>query len=203
MKLMHGSFHNSRATWAAVLAFLFLSLLAGCGQDDPLLEASGDEPIIENFAIAYIKRPVDALHGPRVGTSFPPEFDDPNEPTVGISPGDVYVRDLSSISAEERNITSSITAPILGVKSAGDVSDLEVSYDGTKLIFSMHEGMYEGRMPEEQPTWQIWAYDLIDETLQRVTDDVDADSFNHLDPYFLPDGRIVFTSDRRTTSRTV
>jgi len=184
---------------------LFSLTLFACGEpEDPVVEATGDAPAVENFGAAYLKRPSTALNlNASDATNFPPELD-ANDPTVGVTPGDVYIKDLSSGTSVERNITSAITAPITGVKSAGDVSDLEVSYDGSVLVFSMHEGMYVGRMDDEQPKWEIWVYDIPNDVLQRVIQsDTEAFKGNDIDPHFLPDGRIVFSSDRRDRDRSM
>lgn len=200
---MGSSIRNFLLIQHLVVIAIFALILVGCGEaEDPVVEATGDSPAPENFGVAYLKRRATALNlNANQATNFPPSLDVANG--IGLTPGDVYILDLSSGESVERNITSAITAPIPGVKSAGDVSDLEVSYDGRTLIFSMHEGMYEGRMPEEQPTWNIWVYDVANDDLQQLIVDsvATAEIGNDVDPHFLPDGRIVFTSDRRAGSR--
>ncbi len=52
--------------------------------------------------------------------------------------GDLYVRDRASPSAAERNVTSGIT------KGQGDVRDVEPSYDGTRILFALHEPLVPG-----------------------------------------------------------
>jgi hypothetical protein len=197
-----------------IVIAIFALVLVGCGEaEDPVVEATGNAPVVENFGAAYLKRPATALNmSASQATNFPVELD-ANDPTVGVTPGDVYIRDLSSGTNQEENITDTITAPQIadpanisnGDKSAGDVSDLEVSYDGSMIVFSMHEGMYVGLMDEEQPTWNIWIYDLnapAGQGLRRVIQsDIEASLGNDVDPHFLPDGRIVFTSDRRDRER--
>ncbi|WP_455207179.1 HzsA-related protein [Kaarinaea lacus] len=210
MKVMMGSFTNVRFLLISVF-FTVSIFLTACGQEDPLLDAAGEDgnPLVEDFAIAYIKRPVgslDTTRGPRSIPAFPVELDN-NDPEVGITPGDVYVRDLSSPSAAETNVTSLITAAIPGVKSAGDVSDLEVSYDGTKLVFSLHEGMYAAINDDaDQPRWNIYEFDVTQPVIlgtnpRKMMNDLEAQKGHDIDPHYLPDGRIVFISDRQTSSR--
>jgi len=215
MKVMSGLCPMHRYNFACIIhsrilrlsmAFVITAFLAACGDKDPILSSTDTSPVLEDFAIAYIKRPVDALGNPRDVTTFPPELD--VNDGEGLLPGDVYLRDLSSLSAEEQPLTTSITAVVEGDKSAGDVSGLEVSYDGTKLLFAMHAGMYEERDEEEQPKWNIWEYDLAADKdvnpLQRViTSDITAEEGNDVDPHYLPDGRIVFTSDRQLRSKRI
>ncbi len=216
MKVISGSFSSVRFLFVSVLLTLSI-LLTGCGQDDPLLDAAGEDgsPIVEDFAIAYIKRPVSAMdttRGPRSIPQFPEELD-ANDPTAGITPGDVYVRDLSSPSATETNITSYLTSVDLndpsglGEKSAGDVSDLEVNYDGTRLVFSLHKGSITGLNDDMQPySWDLYEFDLTQPVIpgtnpRRLMNELEAIKGDDIDPHYLPDGRIVFTSSRQTSSR--
>ncbi|NOZ52066.1 MAG: hypothetical protein GXP08_02815 [Gammaproteobacteria bacterium] len=216
MKVMNGSFAMHRYNFSCsfcrrvsqllVMAFAVSVLLIACGDEDPILSSTDTSPILEDFAIAYIKRPVASLVNPRDVTGFPEELDVDNG--EGLIAGDVYLRDLSSPSAKERPLTTSLTQVIDGLKSAGDVSGLEVSYDGTKLLFALHEGLYEGRDDDEQPTWNIWEYDLTaDENVnplrQIIAGALIAEEGNDVDPHYLPDGRIVFTSDRQARSKSL
>ena len=70
---------------------------------------------------------------------------------------DLFVRDRASPSAVERNITESITQDL------GDVRDLEASFDGTKILFAMRAQFIEGADEEDQPKWNIWEYDLVND----------------------------------------
>lgn len=166
----------------SVLALLTLLAtifsLGGCGGGDSDPNgglAAGPALINGRFQIAYVKRPVAAIGAPTDGVTFQPG-------------GDLYVRDLASASAAERNITARYTG------GAGDVSDPEVSFDGARLIFAM-------KGPDDA-TWNIWEYLFANDTLRRIISDVEvADQGDDVDPAYLPDGRIVFTSNRQAASR--
>lgn len=69
------------------------------------------------------------------------------------------------------------------------VRDPEVSWDGTKVLFSMKVGGF-GR-------WQVWEVGIFGVGLRKVSRDA---GFHDLDPAYLPDGRIVFTTDRNRWS---
>jgi len=200
---MNGSFPMFYIRLIIVSGLILFS--AGCSKKDPITDATGNAPVVESFSIAYLKRPATTFFtDAQVATSFPVPLNAAN--TVGITPGDVYLRDLSSTDNPSINLTSAITAPIPDVKSAGDVSGLSVSYDGRYLVFSMHEGMYVGLMDDEQPKWNIWVYDTqadagVDPLQRVITSDTEAFKGNDIDPHFLPDNRIVFSSDRRDGSR--
>ena len=66
----------------------------------------------------------------------------------------------------------------------GVIRDLEVSWDARKLLFSMR------RTPPEN--FSVWEMDVDGSGLKQLTDGTGAD----IDPCYLPDGRIVFSSTR-------
>jgi hypothetical protein len=159
------------------LAISFLAALAGCsaGNSGSVngVTVDGDVPI------AYVKRPTGSLGNPTDAIMF----------TAG---GDLYMREKSSPSAPEINITGSQT------NGLGDVSDPEVSYDGTKLLFTM-------RRPGD-PGWRIWEYEVGPKTLRGPIACVAAGTTpagDDVDPAYLPDGRIVFVSNRQVKSQQV
>lgn len=151
--------------------------------------------------IAYLRRPTRSLVDPAKVAAIPEALDVPMN--NGLVAGNLFIRDISNPNAVEINITGELTAAVLSgslAKSAGDVAGLEVSYDGTKLLFAMHQGVYED--DTIYSTWNIWEYDLAApdnvNPLRRI---IAADGFSNegddFDPHYLPDGRIVFTSNRQ------
>lgn len=125
------------------------------------------------------------------------------------SSGDLYIREKSSPSATEYNITGGWTAGL------GDVSRPEVSYDGKKIVFAMRcasgTPCSTWKKPNEpageDTTWSIWEYDFskaktLDKgDLHRVMDLVDAKKGDDFDPTYLPGGQgFVFTSRRQAKS---
>ncbi len=128
-----------------------------------------------DFSIAYVDRSVESAGNPTDGIIFNPG-------------GDLFVKDLSSPNATEKNITGEYT------QGEGDVSDPEVSYDAKTLLFSMRGA--------EDETWNLWEYELETEELTRViADDLLADEGDDVDAAYLPDGRIVFSSNRQEKSK--
>lgn len=165
-----------------LLIGMAVSLLLGCGGG-----GSDSSSVVVAFGIAYVKHPV-------------PENDqsDAREALAFNAGGDLYYRDLASASAVERNITGAFTGGM------GDVKDVEVSYDGTRLLFAMHAPEIEGADPEDQPTWNIWEYDIPTASLTRViASDITAEDGNDIAPHYLPDGRIIFSSTRQRQSKAV
>ena len=167
--------------------------VAGCSSGDggSVTPGSGQgpDPVVVDFPIAYVKRPV-----PDAGTAAADA-----RQLLDFRPGaDLYVRDRASPTAVERNVTAEIT------QGAGDVRDVEPSYDGTRLVFAMREPLIEGAPEAEQPTWNIWEYDVATRVLRRVIQsDIVAEEGHDVAPHYLPDGRIVFSSTRQRQSRAV
>ena len=165
---------------------LMVGTLAGCsGGSSESSTVNGD------VAIAYVKRPVGSLGNPTDAMMF----------TAG---GDLYMREKSSPTATETNITGSMT------QGRGDVSDPEVSYDGSKLLFSMRcdTGASSSCLgPQDTGRWRIWEYTISNNSFRRIRCDAGAGTGtpdgDDVDPAYLPDGRIVFASNRQVTSQLV
>ena len=151
-------------------------LLAGCGSGSDSTTVQGD------VSIAYVKRPNSTLANP-------------TDSVVTGTGGDLYIRDRSSPNGSEQNVTATYTG------GQGDVSDVEVAYDGTKLLFAMrcpttNVATLANGQPACTGRWSVYQYDLsrrdmsrIDCSASRMGDDVD--------PAYLPDGRVVFVSNRQ------
>ncbi|MET0536091.1 MAG: hypothetical protein ABW171_17885, partial [Steroidobacter sp.] len=86
----------------------------------------------------------------------------------------------------------------------GDIRDVDVNYDGSKVVFSMRARFIEDADEEDQPTWNIWEYDTTTRTLRRIiTSDTTEEEGHDIMPHYLPDGRIVFSSTRQRQSRAI
>jgi hypothetical protein len=174
---------------ACALATATMVLVSACGSGS----ASGSDTVAVNgdVAIAYAKRANTIMMNPTDGAPTAPG-------------GDLMVREKSSPSAREFNVTASIT------QGNGDVSDPEVSYDGKKIVFSLRCPTSNSAVIEGAPActgqWNIWEYDmttggLVGGTLRRITASTRSDD---VDPAYLPAGRgYVFSSNRQTQTKTV
>ncbi len=166
------------------LVATMIALTTGCGGGT---SSGSPDPLVQDYGIAYVKRPV-----PDMDTA------DLREAST-FNPGAVlYYRGLASPSAQERNVSSRV------IGNEGDVKDVEISFDGTRLLFAMHLPEIPGADPEDQPTWNIWEYDIQSDQLQRViTDDIKAEAGQDIAPHYLPDARIIFSSTRQSRSKAV
>lgn len=175
------------------LAVAGVMLVAGCTSEEGGGASTGGgqspDPVVLDFPIAYVKRPAPT------GTTLAPDARD----LLDFRPGaDLWVRDRASPSAAERNVTAELT------QGRGDVRDVEPSYDGTRLVFALHEPEIEGASEDEQPTWDVWEYELASRQLRRViASDLAAREGDDVAPHYLPDGRIVFSSTRQRQSKAI
>jgi Hydrazine synthase alpha subunit middle domain len=169
--------------YATSLLALGLAACSGNGGSENTLAVAGDVPI------AYVKRVNTLGMNPTDGAPSAPG-------------GDLMLREKSSASAPEYNLTARFT------QGAGDASDPEVSYDGKKIIFSMRCPTSNTSTLNGQPActgrWNIWEYDMSSGgftggAFRRLTSSAQDDD---VDPYYLPaGGGFVFSSNRQTKSR--
>jgi Tol biopolymer transport system component len=131
-----------------------------------------------DFPVAFVQRDLSAIGNPTDGATYSPG-------------GDLLLVDLASPSADRQNITAGI------VQGPHDVSDPEVSYDDKRLLFAMKAPQWRNNA-----TWNLFEYDTEARTLTRlIADDALANAGDDVDPAYLPDGRIVFSSNRQAATR--
>jgi hypothetical protein len=174
-------------------ASALLLALSACGGDGAGTSSSNFSSTSGTTAtsvpVAYAKRVNTIAANPTSGAPTAPG-------------GDIIIREQSSPSAPEHNITAQFT------NGEGDASGPEVSYDGKKLLFAMRcpasSTVMIGTERACTGHWNIWEYDmsaggLTNGAYRRLTRANDADD---VDPTYLPGDRgVVFTSNRQTKSR--
>ncbi len=173
--------------WAGA-ALAAIAALGGCGSGSES-EPSATVTVAGEVPIAYVKRVNTIGMNPTNGA-----------PTA--AGGDLMIREKSSPSAPEHNITARFT------QGQGDASDPEVSYDGKKIVFAMRCPTANSATIDGQPActgrWNIWEYDmstggLTGGSFRRLTASTDSDD---VDPAYLPAGNgFVFSSNRQTKSK--
>ncbi|MDE2252245.1 MAG: hypothetical protein KGL25_12670, partial [Gammaproteobacteria bacterium] len=155
-----------------------------------------------DFGIAYIKR---TLPTDPTALAQLRNLDDLTHQRPFWSKADVYIRDKATPSGVERNVTARVTGTAFY-----DIRDLDVSADGTKLVFAMRGPIADPKMKDFlPPTWRIWEYDIAADNLHSLTDDVTADEGEDISPHYLPldtahpNGRILIASTRQRYSKGV
>jgi hypothetical protein len=177
------------------LLLLSLATLSACGGGSGGggggASSAALDPLVEDFGIAYVRQPL-----PDMDAESDTDLNDVRVPTSFNEGSDLIFRDLASPGANERNITAALTGGL------GDVRDVEASFHGSKLLFALRLPEIEGAAPEDQPTWNIWEYDIAADSLTRVIrSDISAEAGQDVAPHYLPDGRIIFASTRQRTAK--
>ena len=142
-----------KTTAVAVASAAFAAALSGCGNGSA--DSSSTVTVAGEVALAYVKRPNTIGMNPTNGAPSAPG-------------GDLMIREKSSASAPEHNVTAQMT------QGAGDVSDPEVSYDGSKIVFAMrcpasNTATIRRKQPACTGRWNIWEYEMLEGKLTGGT----------------------------------
>jgi len=181
--------HNSRWLVSRLLAWGLIAVVltaTGCGLKPP-----EETVILDQVPMAFVTRPISA--------NGAPQFGEPTNITSYSPGGQLLIRFNSTTKSVAYRITQPLTL------NDGDVSDPESSFDGKKLVFALRCGINASGLCNGNNTWNIWEYDMTGVDIQngilrQVTDDL---VYNDVDPAYLSDGRIVFSSNRQEMSRQV
>ena len=155
-------------------------------------------PGITNFPLAYIKRPVPAANAMASANDIPPADIDVLDLITSTPGGDLYIRNQANAAGAEVNVTGSIT------QGMGDVRDLDVSPDGSTIVFSLRLPLNPNMANTnvKQPNWHIYTYNATTKIVTQLTND-DITSGHDVGAHYLPDGRIVFTSTRQLATQSI
>ncbi|MBT8107669.1 MAG: PD40 domain-containing protein [Gammaproteobacteria bacterium] len=168
-------------------------VIAACSRGEGVQLGTGQDPdpVVIDFPIAYIKSPLP------LDDNGVFEQQDVREQITFDFGADLYYRDRAAVGAEEINITGEIT------QGLGAIRDVEIDYDGSRLLFSMRTPFDENVAEEDQvATWNIWQYTFESAELVRVIpSNLTAEAGHDIMPKYLPDGRIIFASTRQRQSQ--
>lgn len=167
------------------------------------------DPVVVDRPIVYIERPVPIGFADEDDVQMTVLAEDVQEPSE-FRPGAVLMlKDRATVSANARSLTSGAFPQVMDEDgeledALYDVRDLSANSDGTKLVFSMHAADDEDLDEDDpdQPTWNIWEYDVSASTLTRVINsNTEAKKGDDRFPVYLPDDSIVFSSTRQKNSK--
>jgi len=173
-------------------AIPLLLLVAACSGGD---SSSGggeqaEDPVVVDYPIAFVRRQLNKDDEDVL------EKDDIYQPQDFFPGAELILKDRATASSAETIISADIFT------GDYDVKDLNTSADGKRLVFAMRAPELDDVDDDEQPTWNIWLYDLENVELKRVIgSDLTAEEGQDVAPAFLPDGRIVFSSTRQRRAR--
>lgn len=178
------------------LCAALLAGVGGCGSGDSFPGGGGGnqepDPLISDVPMFYIERPL------RMDETDPTavEPDNIKDPITFHGGAKLYMKARAAQSAE------SIDLSARAVPGNVDVRDLDVSADGQFLLFALRAPQIEDADEEDQPTWNIWEYDIENDVVRRVISDNNlAEKGHDITPRYLPDGRILFASTRQQKAR--
>src|ERR1700691_5631671 len=170
-------------------AFVPALLLAACSSGGGSVTIANSQPAdsqTTDFGIAYIKRTVPTTQDDlRLRRTFFPQ-------------ADLYVLNPTSAGGNEQNITARVT----GTAPKGtfyDLKDVDVSSDGTRVIFAMRAPLMPNQMDLDPPNWNIWEYVVATNDLHTIlpTSDPQGTGSQYISPHYLPAGRILFATTRQ------
>jgi hypothetical protein len=143
-------------------------------------------PGVTNFPLAYIKAPVIT------------KDIDVRDLITSITGSDLYIRSQASAGGAEVNVTGSIT------KGMGAVRDLDVSPDGTTIVFSLRLPLNPKKPNTDvtQPNWHIYTYNAATQAVTQLTNDT-ITAGHDVGAHYLPDGRIAFASTRQLATQSI
>jgi hypothetical protein len=185
------------------VAFLPIALLIGCnsaptGTAPGLAGGQALTPGITNYPMAYVKQPVLTKSTNKKNKAATPDDIDVRDLITSITGSDLYVRNTASAATPEVNVTFPLT------NGQGAVRDLDVSPDGTKVVFSLRLPLMENLANDDpkQPNWHIYQYDAATKAVTQLTND-DVTAGHDVGAHFLPDGRIIFASTRQLATQAI
>lgn len=168
------------------------------GDDTYCAELGGTE-VRNNERVIRLKNAPAPSSCPGFGTGEPAEIENPIVfvSQVKSDAGEMQITDihgnfLGDNAARDQPVGGTLmrldpgsTTPVdlLGLPEVA-VRNPEISWDGERVIFSMKIGPHGN--------WQIYEMNVDGTSLVQITDN----PFNETEPAYLPDGRIVFASDR-------
>ena len=185
---------------SGLLALFLATILSACsgGGSFNIANSQGADPSSNDYPIFYVKRTIPTPQNITAGA------DDVRMMRVGFASADLYKRASASPSAVETNITKRITAAASNpANTFWDVKDVDVSADGTRVVFAMRGPMTAKQQQKNAPSWRIYQYVISSDTLAPVINpsvDPAPATVNDVSPHYLPDGRIVFSTTRQSQS---
>ena len=167
--------------------------IAACSKGDGVQIGTGQtpDPVVIDFPIAYIKSPL-----PTDDNGVFQQQDLREQITFEFG-ADLYFRDRAAVGALPVNITERVSNGLAAIR------DVEIDYDGSRLLFAMRMPFEPGVDIEDQvATWNIWQYTFeTDELIRVISSPLTAEIGHDIMPKYLPDGRIIFSSTRQSQSQ--
>jgi hypothetical protein len=178
-------------------ALLGTALLAACssnGGGGSVTIANSQPPDSQttDFGIVYIKRTV------------PTTQDDLRLQRAFVPQADLYLLNPNSSGGSELNLTARVTSKA-PKGMFYDLKNVDVSSDGTRVLFAMRGPLTPMQKDRDPPNWNIWEYVVATDSLHTIlpTTDQSGTGSQYISPHYLADGRILFATTRQFGSGAV
>jgi hypothetical protein len=178
---------------AALLGALLLVACSSNGSGGSVTIANSQPPDSQttDFGMVYIKRTVPP-------PTTPATQDDLRLRRTFLPQADLYMLNPTSAGGNEVNLTASVTSTA-PKGTFYDLKDVDVSSDGSHVIFAMRGPLTPNQMDLDPPNWNIWEYVVATGYLHTLlpTSDPQGTGSQYISPHYLPDGRILFATTRQ------
>ncbi|MGI5309382.1 hypothetical protein [Rheinheimera sp. WS51] len=166
--------------------------LVSCKADISIQEEP-EQTVTEEFALAFVERSLAMPEQESMAIDL-------RTPSAFLPGARLVIKKNAFASSTETDITARLFAE----DAAYDVKDLALSPDGNRLLFALRAPEIPNLDDEFQPKWNIWLYDRLSDKLSPIiSDPLQAEAGHDINPAFLPDGRIIFSSSRQKLSRQI
>jgi len=193
---------NSMNLISSCYSITFLALLLTACNSETIQSDDKTDPVLVEFPVVYIER--------SVMTSIDDEDIEqatfPARNPILFNPGAaLFIKRNAFVDSVVTNLTENLfIQDELEQSLAIDIRDITVADDGQQFLVSIRAPEIADADESEQPKWNIWRYQLTSKSLQRIViSDNTAEQGDDLMARFLPDGRIIFASNRQRTSRAI
>lgn len=178
---------------------LIIFLLVGCNGQGNSTNGQTD-PVLVEYPVVYIER---SINKAGEEDTVPVEFSARN-PTEFNAGAHLVIKNNAFVDSPSTSLTSTLFTDESGTPQAIDIRDLRVSPDGQSFLVSIRAPEIENADDDEQPTWNIWRYQLADKSFAPIIQsEIIAEQGDDLMASYLPDGRIIFASTRQRLSRAI
>jgi hypothetical protein len=184
---------------AALLGAVLLASCSSNGSGGSVTIANSQPPDSQttDFGIVYVKRTVPPA-------TTPATQDDLRLRRTFLPQADLYLLNPTSAGGKEVSITARVTSTA-PKGTFYDLKDVDVSSDGTHVIFAMRGPLTPTQKDMNPPNWNIWEYVVATNDLHTLlpTSDPLGTGSQYISPHYLPDGRILFATTRQIGSGAV
>lgn len=194
------------------------AMLAGCdvAGNEGLGKSQQPDPVTVDFPVVFIARaiPLDEEGCIDQGEACTPPYLELDilDPAAFHPGAKLIFKDRASTAAPEINLTQNLFSDVPSdedddnsalTAALYDIKDLQPSPDGSKMLFALRAPEDPDADDDEQPKWNLWELDVATHSIKPLMDSFVAEQGQDVSPRYLPDGRIVFSSNRQKRTKAI